>query len=106
MYTAIDHEGKLAVASLWSSNWTEPFDERILWVSNIDADQYPALIDVSTDDVSGNTLLFHIPDLKPHRVNVSNWERIVLRKSVKKPRRGKNYDWVWQSGRWEKRWER
>lgn len=110
MAQVIDHEGKLAISFGWQTNWEKPEENNLLIVSKrVKAEEYSFLLGYcvqfigNTGAISsyGHTYIFQTDDK-------NEWERVVLTRPVKKPRRGKRqgcpYDWEWVRGRWLRKW--
>ena len=103
--TVIDHEGKLAIqiGGGWQTRQDEPVEDKLLSVSDIDAARYRHLMGCRVD-FTGHDGVIRPVDYGPTWINTETWERVVLERPIKKPRRGKDYDWEWKWGQWRKVW--
>lgn len=109
MTEIINYDGKLAVSIGWERNWTEPQNERRIYVSRISAEERAFLLgrkvtftgNVGVTHVGMRRFVFQLDDEK-------EWTPITETKAVKKPRRGKRrgctYDWKYERGEWRRKW--
>jgi len=105
MARLIDYEGKLAVDHGWLTRQNEPVEDRWLSVSNIEASRYPVVVD-RIIEFTGNMGRVYNPNTSQFiYVDTTNWESVVVERPIKKPRKGKDYDWVWSVGKWRKEWK-
>lgn len=105
MSTIIDYNGKLAVDfGGWMTNWSKPQMDRALVVSNVNASDYPHLMGASVEFEVNIGKVWAPGFNRPTWIDTTDWEHVTETKPIKKPRKGKDYDWEWFSGRWQKTW--
>jgi hypothetical protein len=105
MSTIVDHEGKLAVDfGGWQKRQDEPVEDRLLRVSDIPVEGWDRLIGQSVDFFDNNARCYNPATGRTIFFTTEKWERVLLERPVKKPRRGKDYDWEWAYGQWRKTW--
>ena len=101
----IEHKDKVAIDSGWHDDWNKPEQYRILYIGKANADDWRDLIGSSVT-WSGNTGTVRRYD-RTYYLRVDDareWTKFIETRPVKKPRRGKNYDWEWERGAWRKTW--
>jgi len=104
MWKVYDHEGYLAVALPFAPNWDKPVESRMICVSRVPIGRYARLIGDPVE-FTGNTGVVQHPGLRRRVVlETGDWTKVVEEKPIKKPRKGRGYDWKWRYGRWEKDW--
>ena len=102
----INYEGKFAIdLGGWIAAQKEPVEIRTLEVSNADLEDY-APLEGHPVEFKGNVgVIYHNGFPIVCRCGDKKmWRQVVERRPVKKPRKGRDYDWKWVHGRWEKRY--
>ncbi len=99
-----DYKGKLAITLPAAPDWNEPFMVKPYHVSNIPVSQYRELLDCPVRNLRGNVGTVAPIGGRPKRLDTSGWKRIEEKKRVRKPPKGRDYDYVWERGEWRKEW--
>jgi hypothetical protein len=101
----IEYDGKIAVDTGWHNDWNKPEQYRIIYLGKADTDTWRSIIgcrvtwngNVGTVQSYGRVYRIFTED-------EHEWTKLIETRPVKKPRRGKNYDWEWEHGAWQKKW--
>jgi len=101
MWKVDNYEGYLAVASQFASNWDEPVKSRIIHISPIPITGYKQLIGASVEFADDRIGIVQCSG-RPVVLDTEGWQCVVEERPVRKPRKGRDYDWKWIRGRWEK----
>ena len=111
MAQLVDHEGKLAISLGWQKNFDKPEENNLLIVAKkLKAGGTYAHILGYFVEFTGNTgvVYAHGRRYVIQTDDEREWERVVLTRPVKMPRRGKRqgcaYSWEWERGRWVRIW--
>ena len=108
-FCAVD--GKLAVRGPAMADWSEPKQTTNYWISNACLDrrgngQYRWWIGARSYAVEGNAVHFYQDGryMTAQTDDADIWTVRQETQAVKAPGRGSKYfQWVWESGRWQKR---
>jgi len=98
-----NYEGYLAVALPFTPNWDEPVESKVIHVSQVPIAGYEQLIGASVEFADDRIGIVQCPG-KSIVLDTEDWQCIVEERPVRKPRKGRGYDWKWIRGRWEKDW--
>ena len=103
----IEYDGRLAFTFGWQDNWADPKQTRTIHVSGGKVRDWQHVLDLNIPDSSiswtGSVgVVRHYALPRPVVLDVTGWMKILEERPVKKPRRGKGYDWRWLDGRWQK----
>lgn len=99
-----EYQGRLAIDFGLTVNWEKPQEERVLSVAppRIRVKDWEHLLGCSVT-FEGNVGKTWVPGAdRPTWIPTEDWERVVIAKPIRKPRRGKYHDWEWRHGRWNK----
>lgn len=101
----IDYEGKLTIDWGKIQSWIAPQIDRELTVFNVKSENYPVFLNKELlCQVDGdNVVLYH--EGRPWYMDAPS-EKITLSEPLKKPRKGKGYDWEYKMGQWVKTWQK
>jgi len=102
MWKVYNHEGYLAVSLPFEANWDKPVESKVIHVSRVPIAGYEQLIGASVE-FTGDVGIVQRPG-KSIALDTEDWQCIVEERPVRKPRKGRDYDWRWRYGRWEKDW--
>jgi hypothetical protein len=97
--------GEAIIVTAWEPVFGEPKEIRLVWPTGLHAmPQYDGY-EVRSD--SGLVWFIMKPGaphiiLPPQTRSIQEGLDFPTERRVKKPRKGKNYDWTWHSGKWEK----
>ena len=110
MAQLIEHEGNLAISFGWATNWNEPEENNLLYVlkGRDTAKGWEHILGYFVE-FTENTGVVHASGRRyVLQTDDGTWEKVVIKRPVKKPRKGKKYgqryDWQWRNGRWERVW--
>ena len=105
-WKCVDYQGNLAITLGWWPNWSEPYNERLLYVlKDVTTANRPDLLDTYWDIIPENAGFWRwSPNGRSRRqiVRESDIQSIVERKAICKPRKGRDYDWRWDRGKWNR----
>lgn len=111
-YTVEEYQGKLAVVTDWEPHFSKPIEYRLWWPVSVQAINYPQFIGKpATDTGTGSDGVFNVLigsyDHRSIRLDNGGKTQPVHKdeRPAEKPRKGKNYDWEWQNGKWEKHYK-
>jgi hypothetical protein len=108
-YEIGEYKGKLALFPDWNIDKDEPRYYRDVRISpaSIEKPLLRDYIGIKISEWNGNIGILPVPMYGAGYVDISEWETERVYKPLKKPRKGKDYDWEWTPdfhGMWEGRW--
>jgi hypothetical protein len=104
-WNLVNYNGKLAVTFGWSPDYDQPIERRDLWVSpkeSWDEHYYSQYTQVRLG-ANGVFWCYSTLTCTEKPLHTQFWKHVQETREVKMPSRGgKNWKWVWRSGRWVK----
>lgn len=106
MAEVINYEGKFAVEiHNWMNSWEKPEQVRWIEVSTLSFENHAHLEGLRVEFTGDRGVCYY--NSRPITMDCGNpkvWHRELLTRPVRKPRCGRDYDYNWRNGRWERYW--
>ena len=102
-HTLVDRGGFLAIRGPLGNSWDRPYKQTVYYISKIKLTECERWLGARSRRIEGDRFEF-VKDSWRLPVDTEGWKQEIEETEIKPPGRGSKYfEWVWRSGRWQKR---